>query len=359
MLEVIRSKTSLIGDAMCEFANALREHSDQFPDSTIVLNDISLEEHKYLISNKKGNPIIRFEGQEPTRYIWNPEDTSEWCSDIIKELSEYDIVFSHCFESYSWRLAKWPHLFKYDRWYAPPCGFESFPELSRKKLDERKYEVSYAGRISGIAGGRQNAYHECIVEQLKKRHSAVISFEPYEDYVTHLGVSNYEKLTAIGDSIICLCNSTSYVTNGKVGRLYRIIQSWNSKGLRGHPCFKNFMLNGGLEEFRKLHEINDQDKIENFGFTVSQFRYRMFEAAFTKTLMLVRDDASLTDILFDRGTEYIPYTSDNLDDIVEDILCNPRKYQAIADKAYERAVNCYTVKNFCKELKGAINMLRD
>lgn len=351
-MKIVRDKSvgaGQINDPIALFASELTKysHDPELMDVALVLGDIAPELDFELKRRKDTNKIVRFDTQEPTRYIWNPEGTAEWADEIVEELSSYDHVITSDPYSHYWRLAKYPDMFPSTSISFLPSGYELHTKkFSHKNLCNRKYDLSYAGRMDVIRG--QLDYHKELLNQLALRNSAVVSFTKDDPLVTHPNLSNLEKMNTIGESIICLCHNSSFVANGQIGRWIRLMYSWNEKGLYGHPSFKTIIR-------ACKNEISTKGTIKNLppnvGINVPQFRYRMFEAAFSRTLILIRDDSQYTDFYFKRNTEYVPYTEDNLSDIIDDVLCNVSKYQQIADNAYNRAVNEYTIDKFITELK--------
>ena len=350
-MEIVRDTSvgcGQIADPIALFASELKryERLQELKNVTLVLGDISPQNHLNLLEKKDIRNIIRFDTQEPTRYIWNPEGTSTWTNEILAELSGYDHVITSDPYSHYWRLARYPHLFPSASFSFLPSGYEFYaPRFSQKDLVDREYDLSYAGRLDVIRG--QLDYHKELLNQLALRNSAVVSFSTNDPLVTHPNLSNLDKLKTIGESIICLCHNSSFVANGRIGRWVRLMHSWNKKGLDGHPSFKG-IINRCKDEILINGSINSLPP--SIGVNVPQFRYRMFEAAFSRTVMLVRDDSYYTDYFFKRGDQYVPYTEENLSDIIDDILCNTKNYQQIADNAYNRALNEYTLENFIGQL---------
>lgn len=338
---------------MCQFTSVLAQKGKDFPDSVIVINDIRVAEHRELLNycKQQNIPYLRFEGQEPNRYIWNTPETAEWTTDIIKELSEYDAVFTHDYSSYSWRLAKWPELFPLDEYSFLPSGYEVYAhDASSTDLCNREYIVGYAGRIGTIKSSRTHGYHNDILEALRSHKSAVISFTSPSDsegLVTHQNLSNKDKLFVLGQCKATICHNSGYIINADIGRLNRIHYSWEHKGLRGHPCFKDVCSHAFRSHLLSLKEHSER---LNAGFIMPQIRYRMYEAAFSRSVMLVKDDNPDINFFFVPHEEYIPFTSTNLNAIIEDIAVNPSRYQQIADNAYHKAMSHFTVDQFCSKV---------
>ena len=201
-----------IADPISLFASELRRlrHAPELDDVTLILGDIS-PQLDFDLKNRNDNGIlVRFDPQEPTKYIWNPEGTATWANEIVAELSGYDHVISHDPYSHYWRMAKYPHMFPSTSLSFLPSGYEfNAAKYSQNDLCNRKYDLSYAGRIEVIRG--QEGYHQELLNQLALRNSAIISFTADDPLVTHPNLSNLEKLKTIGESVVCLCHNSSFL----------------------------------------------------------------------------------------------------------------------------------------------------
>ena len=86
---------------------------------------------------------------------------------------------------------------------------------------------------------------------------------------------------------------------------------------------------------------------------VPQIKTRPIEAAFNKTLMLIkRDPWNILEDWFEPDKEFIYYDSnEDLYDRIRDILDNWYLYQPVVDKAYDRAMEGYTSKKLIDIIK--------
>jgi len=351
-LSIIRD-TGVKGEPLCTLKEYLDEYKHEYRDAVLVLSDIRTQMQESIVKEIRGSkPLIRFEAQEPTRYMWNPIGTAEWTSDIIKEYGQYNTVITSDNNSYLWRLAKYPSSPNYQYWSFLPSGFEFFQDCKDKDLHEREFDLSYSGRLGTIANERTAGYFSYVFEAVKKYKAAVIAFDNYNGLTNFRGLSNHAKLNVIGNSKISLVHNSVYTINADINRLHRLLISWHTKGLKGHPSFKSFCDNPS--DVQRLLSCKDQLESYNFGILYPQHRYRILEAAFSRTLILALDDNSYTDLLFTRHEEYIPFTKSNIWDIVDDILSNPRRYQAVADNAYNRAIRDYSLNAFKNLLSDCI-----
>jgi|TARA_R110000796_G_scaffold86611_1_gene187335 hypothetical protein len=86
--------------------------------------------------------------------------------------------------------------------------------------------------------------------------------------------------------------------------------------------------------------------------TIPQIKTRGFEAAFNKTLMLVkRDPWNVIEHWFEPEVDFVYYDSESqLKSKIRDILENWVDYKQIVENAYDKAVSNYTTKNLIKKI---------
>ena len=86
--------------------------------------------------------------------------------------------------------------------------------------------------------------------------------------------------------------------------------------------------------------------------TIPQIKTRGFEAAFNKTLMLVkRDPWNVIEHWFEPEVDFVYYDSESqLKSKIRDILENWVDYKQIVENAYNKAVSNYTTKNLIKKI---------
>ena len=74
---------------------------------------------------------------------------------------------------------------------------------------------------------------------------------------------------------------------------------------------------------------------------------RLFEAAFSKSLILCkRDPFNLIERYFQVNKEFVYFEEGKLEGKIQEILENFRIYEKIIDCAFKRAVKNYTTKEF-------------
>jgi len=79
-----------------------------------------------------------------------------------------------------------------------------------------------------------------------------------------------------------------------------------------------------------------------------QIKSRMFEAAFTKAVMLCQHDPfNPIENFFEPDEEFVYfYNAEDLSDKIKELLDNDSLREQIAERAYERAINNYTTRHF-------------
>ena len=78
---------------------------------------------------------------------------------------------------------------------------------------------------------------------------------------------------------------------------------------------------------------------------------RPFEAAFSKTLMLVRSDQfNLIENYFKPNEHFIYFKDENLEKLISEIVTNYHKYEKIANNAYEFAIKKYSRIQFLNKV---------
>ena len=110
------------------------------------------------------------------------------------------------------------------------------------------------------------------------------------------------------------------------------------------------------EEVEGIKKTPNWEKHKSFSnldeLIIPQMKTRGFEAAFNKTLMLVKKDPwNLVENWFKPGVDFVYYENeDTLKETIKDILNNWEKYTQIIENAFNKAVSKYTTQNFVKKI---------
>jgi len=183
------------------------------------------------------------------------------------------------------------------------------------KSDEKIYDVIYTGSHPHNTGWGN------VMDVMSKYNHRYVYFTQ-STHVTNVGSSYQEKMDLYGQSKIAVCHGLATAWNENVSR------------------YRAFPKSDENEAFKSL-ETN----------LLPQFKSRVMEAAFSKCLILhYKDEWNVIEKWFDEGTEFLFFsTSEELDEIIKDVLDNPDKYQPVIDSAYEKAINNYTTKHFVEK----------
>jgi spore maturation protein CgeB len=110
---------------------------------------------------------------------------------------------------------------------------------------------------------------------------------------------------------------------------------WNYKGWQNHEGFK---LIPKPSQFWRIFTDNN--------IVVPQLKSRVFEAAFSRSLILCkRDQFNVIEKYFEPNKEFIYYEND-LEDKIKEVLSNYQDYEQIIENAFQRAEKNYTTKAF-------------
>lgn len=104
------------------------------------------------------------------------------------------------------------------------------------------------------------------------------------------------------------------------------------------------------------YEDNESFKHISSKLLCPQIKYRTFEAAFCKTLILcVRDPWNVIEHFFKENEHFIYCDENNINSKIEEILSNYDSYAHIIENAYRHAVNNYSSEVFKENIKGCFD----
>jgi glycosyltransferase involved in cell wall biosynthesis len=149
---------------------------------------------------------------------------------------------------------------------------------------------------------------------------------------------------------------TGFVNVPHVRQLAQIISRYNYR-------YVSFHMQNGLEtnlgvSYEEKIKLVSQSKISVVHniliYGTPQLKSRTFEAAFSKTLMLVlKDQYNVIEEWFVEGEDFIYFeTEKELVEKIDSILENYSDYQFMIDNAYNKAVNEYTTEKFIEKYIG-------
>ena len=187
----------------------------------------------------------------------------------------------------------------------------------------KKYSVLYSGYT-------QSRYHTQMLSAISKfDNNVIISFRPF-DKVTHVNVSYKEKINLYAQTKIAVVHNIIINKGLTIGSL------------------QNTASQIGLTNIRENHAFNflETDNV------MPQLKSRIFEAAFTKCVILCqRDPFNVIEQYFTPEKEFV-YFNDHadLENKIKLILENYDDYSKVADSAFTRAINNYTTDHLVKKI---------
>lgn len=177
---------------------------------------------------------------------------------------------------------------------------------------DKKYDVIYTG------GHPNNTNWGDVIKTISKYNYRYV-YHNHSDFVTDTNISYREKIKLYSES--------------KITVTHNLATAW--------PQFIN--------RYREFPRSNENEAFKNLESTrLPQFKSRVMEAAFTKSLIVnYYDEWNVIENWFEPNKDFIYFKdSDDLDLIIKDVLNNPEKYELIIESAFNKAINNYTTKHF-------------
>jgi len=170
--------------------------------------------------------------------------------------------------------------------------------------NNKKYDVLYQGQFIGLD-------HENMLQAMQKYKYAICSIGP-NSYVTHFGLNTNEKMNLISSSKISLASNLLYLNDTQINYCKNFYPDYKK-----HEAFKHIDL--GI---------------------VPQFKSRIMEASFCKTLNLVKYDYwNVIEKWFTPDIDFIYYYNfSDLEHKLQDIITNYDKYIPIIENAYKKVL---------------------
>ena len=199
--------------------------------------------------------------------------------------------------------------------------FFPFNENDIPPISEKKYDVIYTGHIVS-----KKLLHDLKI--IAKFNHRFVS-NNRNKVVTNQRATYSEKIQLIAESKITIVHNLLYPKR----KYFKNI--WNYKGWQSHEAFK---LVPKPTQFWKI--FTDKNIV------VPQLKSRVFEAAFSRSLILCkRDQFNVIEKYFEANKEFIYYEND-LEDKIKEVLSNYQDYEQIIENAFQRAKKNYTTKAF-------------
>lgn len=250
--------------------------------------------------------IVRLEFEEPNKFFL--KDRMELYDEHFYK------IFTICPYTAEWLNKKYnnkrriPIFFPFNKKYIP-------------SNTTKKYDIIYTGHIVS-----NKLLHD--LEILSKFNYRFVSNSQHS-LVTNRGASYQEKMKLISQSKITLVQNLLYP------KLYHIFNVWRTKGYQDSKAFIN------IPPWYKPWKLLQSEKI-----VVPQLKSRLFEAAFSKSLILCKKDQfNIIEDFFEPGKEFIYFEGD-LEEKIKEILQNYKHYEPIIERAYNKAMKYYTTDAF-------------
>lgn len=256
--------------------------------------------------------VVRLEFEEPNKFFI-PEDFDAYDADFHKVLTLCPFTAEY-FNKRQGVERRVPIFFPFNEEFTPP-------------VSEKRYDIIYTGHL----------HPKPIMRDMKticRFNYRLVSNSDHE-LVTNRGVGYEEKLRLISQSKITLTHNLLYPT------VRHVLNVWKYPGWKANRAFSD--IPHGLMGLAK--RLLTGPEIE-----VPQLKSRIFEAAFSRSLILCRKDKfNVAEKYFKPGEEFVYYEDGGLAETVDKILTNYDAYLPVIDRAYKRAAEQYTTAAFFKK----------
>ena len=261
---------------------------------------------KDYLSMIKSKKILRLEFEEPNKFFLGDK--------MENYDNEFHRIYTLCPYTSNW-MNKKINLNK-----RVPIFFP-FNENDIPNENRKIYDVIYTGHIvSPILLKDLNT--------ISKFNYRFVSNDNHE-LVTNKNASYNEKLKLISETKVTIVHNLLYP---KIEHIFNI---WK---------YDDWVNNGAFKLIPRKYKFWN---IWKKNIVVPQLKSRVFEAAFSRSLILCKkDDFNVIENFFEPGKEFLYYNEDNLEKVLSDVLNNYHKYESIISNAYNRAIKNYTTKAF-------------
>lgn len=294
------------------------EGFDGLGSQDIVLIIAAFEQHagcwnQYNLGEKeleriKSKRVVRLEFEEPNKFF-RGENFDSYDHDFHKifTLCPYTADYFNHLQDADHRI---PIFFPFDK--------KAIPAISAKDVD-----IIYTGHI--IA---KPIYRD--IKTISKFNYRLVS-NSKSKLVTDFGIGYHEKINLISRSKITLVHNLLYPT------FKHMREVWKYQDWQNNLAFKCLPNPSGWPKFF----LNRKNMV------VPQLKSRVFEAAFSRSLILCkRDPFNVIEKYFEPEKEFVYFNDGELKQKIEEILANYEEYLPIIESAYIKAVNLYTTETF-------------
>ena len=222
---------------------------------------------------------------------------------ILSIENNFDLIFGQCPYVNIWR----------EKYFNSPKRIHTFTPFDEKYIfpsENKEIDVYWTGTR------KYKTFIDSINVVAKKFNSRIVDFRQ------HVPLTHNEKMILNGKSKISITYALLFMT-GEM-QLISEIPHWNDC-----EAFKDY---------------------NNTGF-VPQMKTRVYEAAFSKSLILHKKDPwNVIEFWFEPEKEFIYYDNEKeLEEKINEILKNYGAYYHIAENAYNKAINNYTTKHYIEK----------
>lgn len=256
----------------------------------------------------KRKKVIRLEFEEPNKFFLGDRQDGYDC--------DFHKVFTLCPYTAEWMNARQgvqrrePIFFPFNELYTPA-------------RQDKAYDVIYTGHIVAKPVLRD-------VEILSRFNYRFVSNSSHP-LVTDHRASYEQKMDLIAKTRITLVHNLLYP------KPYHLLNIWRYPGWRSHGAFSQIPAPLNVASYFR-HRAD---------MMVPQLKSRVFEAAFGRSLILCkRDPFNVIERYFVPGEEFAYYEQGRLEETIRGILASYSHYEAVAERAFERAQREYSTRAF-------------
>tara|TARA_R100001129_G_scaffold24357_1_gene15713 strand:+ start:1429 stop:2370 length:942 start_codon:yes stop_codon:yes gene_type:complete len=289
--------------------DTLKQYSKQNDKEALFCGYSSTSNKSLLEEYSRYNSKIYLNLATPCEF----QSKDEYGRDAFEQVKYFDKIYTICPYTIKWHR----EILGDKRYY---YIFHPFPgEYYAPQNYNKKYDVCYFGGVYGN-------FHEQIVEAMSKFDYRLISRSPFPG-VTDLNVSHKQKIDIISQCKVSICCNLLPVKSEQAHSVM------NYNGWQKNKAF---------------------DRV--FNGIMPQYKCRAAEAAFCKSLLLVKKDPwNLIEHYFLPDKEFLYYENKNdLEDKLRYILNNYSKFSSVIDNAYKRSLN-YTAKPLFDIIKSGVD----